>query len=117
VIIMAVSLPTSTDVRKVREQQAEVVRTPLLAVLGVGDFAYEDRDGGKTLIQVSSPGACRARERLRLLVSAHILHDPRNEPRWRARWVTLGPDGSSIDVERIDPAEIDEAIRAVLDGS
>lgn len=37
---MAVSLPTSTDVRKVREQQAEVVRTPLLAVLGVGDFAY-----------------------------------------------------------------------------
>lgn len=37
---MAVSLPTSTDVRKVREQQAEVVRTPLLAVLGVGDYAY-----------------------------------------------------------------------------
>lgn len=37
---MAVSLPTSTDVRKAREQQAEVVRTPLLAVLGVGDFAY-----------------------------------------------------------------------------
>ncbi len=40
---MAVSLPTSTDVRKAREQaaeQAEVVRTPLLAVLGAGDYAY-----------------------------------------------------------------------------
>lgn len=40
---MAVNLPTSADVRKVREQaaeQAEVARTPLMAVLGVGDFAY-----------------------------------------------------------------------------
>lgn len=43
---MAVSLPTSTDVRKVREQaaqtvseRAEVARTPLLAVLGAGDYA------------------------------------------------------------------------------
>lgn len=44
---MAVSLPTSTDVRKVREQaaqtvseRAEVARTPLLAVLGAGDYAF-----------------------------------------------------------------------------
>lgn len=40
---MAVNLPTSTDVQKAREQAAEqatVVRTPLLAVLGVGDYAY-----------------------------------------------------------------------------
>ncbi|MBC3189863.1 hypothetical protein H7X46_02150 [Pseudonocardia sp. C8] len=40
---MAVNLPTSADVKKLREQtaeQAEVVRTPLLAVLGAGDFAY-----------------------------------------------------------------------------
>lgn len=40
---MAVNLPTSTDVKKLREQtaeQAEVVRTPLLAVLGAGDYAY-----------------------------------------------------------------------------
>ncbi len=43
---MAVSLPTAADVRKVREQaaqnvveQAEVARTPLLAVLGAGDYA------------------------------------------------------------------------------
>lgn len=43
---MAVSLPTAADVRKVREQaaqnvaeQAEVARTPLLAVLGAGDLA------------------------------------------------------------------------------
>ena len=39
---MAVNLPTSADVQKLREQtaeQAEVVRTPLLAVLGAGDFA------------------------------------------------------------------------------
>lgn len=43
---MPVSLPTSTDVRKVREQaahnvsqRAEVARTPLLAVLGAGDYA------------------------------------------------------------------------------
>lgn len=43
---MAVSLPTAADVRKVREQaaknaaeRAEVARTPLLAVLGAGDFA------------------------------------------------------------------------------
>ncbi|MGI9002940.1 MAG: hypothetical protein ACR2GH_14980 [Pseudonocardia sp.] len=43
---MAVSLPTAADVRKAREQaakttaeRAEVARTPLLAVLGVGDFA------------------------------------------------------------------------------
>jgi heparin binding hemagglutinin HbhA len=46
VIIMAVSLPTAADVRKVREQaarnaaeRAEVARTPLLAVLGAGDYA------------------------------------------------------------------------------
>lgn len=40
---MAVNLPTSADVRKAREQaaeQAEVARTPLMAVLGVGDLAY-----------------------------------------------------------------------------
>lgn len=40
---MAVNLPTSNDVQKAREQAAEqatVVRTPLLAVLGVGDYAY-----------------------------------------------------------------------------
>ena len=37
---MAVSLPTSTDVRKVREQQAEVIRTPLLALLGATDYVY-----------------------------------------------------------------------------
>ncbi|MDN5748563.1 MAG: hypothetical protein L0H64_08645 [Pseudonocardia sp.] len=43
---MPVSLPTSTDVRKAREQaahnvsqRAEVARTPLLAVLGAGDYA------------------------------------------------------------------------------
>ncbi|GAA2847504.1 hypothetical protein GCM10010472_00530 [Pseudonocardia halophobica] len=44
---MAVSLPTAADVRKVREQaaksaaeQAETVKTPLLAVLGAGEYAY-----------------------------------------------------------------------------
>lgn len=44
---MAVQLPTSTDVRKARaqaaqnvSQRAEVARTPLLAVLGAGDYAY-----------------------------------------------------------------------------
>src|SRR5919109_1610852 len=44
---MAVSLPTSADVRKAREQaakaaaeRAEAARTPLLAVLGAGDRAY-----------------------------------------------------------------------------
>lgn len=43
---MPVSLPTATDVRKAREQaaknaadRAEVARTPLLAVLGAGDYA------------------------------------------------------------------------------
>lgn len=43
---MAVSLPTAADVRKAREQaarsvaeQAGAARTPLLAVLGVGDYA------------------------------------------------------------------------------
>jgi heparin binding hemagglutinin HbhA len=47
VIIMAVSLPTAADVRKVREQaaktaaeQAETVKTPALAVLGAGEYAY-----------------------------------------------------------------------------
>jgi heparin binding hemagglutinin HbhA len=46
VIIMAASLPTSADVRKAREQAAkavntrfDLVRTPLLAGLGVGDLA------------------------------------------------------------------------------
>ena len=44
---MAVSLPTAADVRKVREQaaksaaeQAETVKTPALAVLGAGEYAY-----------------------------------------------------------------------------
>ena len=44
---MAVSIPTAADVRKAREQaaqtvteRAEVARTPLLAVLGAGDYAY-----------------------------------------------------------------------------
>jgi heparin binding hemagglutinin HbhA len=46
VITMPVSLPTAADVRKVREQaaknvseQAGVVKTPLLAALGAGDYA------------------------------------------------------------------------------
>jgi heparin binding hemagglutinin HbhA len=46
VIIMAVELPTTADVRKARHnaakvaaERAEVARTPLLAVLGVGDRA------------------------------------------------------------------------------
>jgi heparin binding hemagglutinin HbhA len=44
---MAVSLPTAADVRKLREQvaesvadQAEVVKTPVLAALGAGEYAY-----------------------------------------------------------------------------
>lgn len=37
---MAVQLPTAADVRKAREQGAETARTPLLAALGAGDFAY-----------------------------------------------------------------------------
>jgi heparin binding hemagglutinin HbhA len=46
VIIMAVDLPTTADVRKARHnaaktaaQRAEAARTPLLAVLGAGEFA------------------------------------------------------------------------------
>jgi heparin binding hemagglutinin HbhA len=46
VIIMAVDLPTTDDVRKARQnvaksaaQRAEAARTPLLAVLGAGDLA------------------------------------------------------------------------------
>jgi heparin binding hemagglutinin HbhA len=46
VIIMAVSLPTAADVRKVREtarktaaERVEIVRTPALAVLGAADVA------------------------------------------------------------------------------
>lgn len=54
---MAVSLPTGTDVRKVREQQAEVVRTPLLAVLGVGEYAYT------TVNKVVSDARARATKR------------------------------------------------------
>jgi heparin binding hemagglutinin HbhA len=52
VIIMAVSLPTAADVRKVREQaaksaaeQAGTVKTPLLAVLGAGEYAYSSIRG------------------------------------------------------------------------
>lgn len=44
---MPVSLPTAADVRRAREQAAQaaaeragVARTPLLAVLGAGDYAY-----------------------------------------------------------------------------
>jgi heparin binding hemagglutinin HbhA len=40
---MPVSIPTAADVRKAREQaaeRAEAARTPLLAVLGAGDYAY-----------------------------------------------------------------------------
>ena len=44
---MPVSIPTAADVRRAREQaaqaaaeRAEAARTPLLAVLGVGDYAY-----------------------------------------------------------------------------
>lgn len=37
---MAVQLPTAADVRKAREQGADVARTPLLAALGAGDYAY-----------------------------------------------------------------------------
>lgn len=36
---MPVSLPTAAAVRKAREQGAEVAKTPLLAVLGAGDYA------------------------------------------------------------------------------
>lgn len=39
---MPVSLPTAADVRKARAQSAEAARTPLLAVLGAGDFAYTE---------------------------------------------------------------------------
>jgi heparin binding hemagglutinin HbhA len=46
VIIMAVSLPTAADVRKIRDnarktavERVEIVRTPALAVLGAADFA------------------------------------------------------------------------------
>ncbi len=45
---MPVSLPTSTDVRKAREaaaDRAEVARTPLLAVLGAGDYAVARVNG------------------------------------------------------------------------
>lgn len=61
---MAVSLPTAADVRKVREQathnvveQAEVARTPLLAVLGAGDYAVA------TVTKVVTDVRTRAAER------------------------------------------------------
>jgi heparin binding hemagglutinin HbhA len=57
---MAVQLPTAADVRKAREQaaksaaeSAELARTPLLAVLGAGEAAY----------QAFSKAAVSARER------------------------------------------------------
>ncbi|GAA1393228.1 membrane protein [Pseudonocardia kongjuensis] len=60
---MAVNLPTSADVKKLREQtaeQAEVVRTPLLAVLGAGDYAYTTVT--KAVADVRSTATKRAEE-------------------------------------------------------
>lgn len=61
---MAVSLPTAADVRKVREQfaesvadQAGVVKTPALAVLGAGEYAYS------TVLGAYSTVKTRAAER------------------------------------------------------
>ncbi len=67
---MAVSLPTAADVRKIREQaahnvveQAEVARTPLFAVLGVGDFAVT------TVTKVVTGVRSRATQRAELVQS------------------------------------------------
>nr|WP_250549479.1 hypothetical protein [Pseudonocardia sp. H11422] len=61
---MAVSLPTAADVRKAREQaaknaaeRAEVARTPLLAVLGAGDYAIS------TVTRAVTTARTRAAER------------------------------------------------------
>ncbi|ALL78304.1 hypothetical protein AD006_02830 [Pseudonocardia sp. EC080610-09] len=60
---MAVNLPTSADVKKLREQtaeQAEVARTPLMAVIGVGDYAYTTVS--KAVTDVRSTATQRAEE-------------------------------------------------------
>jgi heparin binding hemagglutinin HbhA len=64
VIDMPVSLPTAADVRKAREQaahnvaeQAEAARTPLLAVLGLGDYAVA------TVSKAAADARTRATER------------------------------------------------------
>jgi heparin binding hemagglutinin HbhA len=73
---MAVSLPTAADVRKVREQaaqnvaeQAEVARTPLLAVLGAGDYAVA------TVSKAVADARTRAAER-REFVQAQVSELP-----------------------------------------
>ena len=63
---MAVSLPTSADVRKAREQaaktineQAGVARTPLLAVLGATDIAVTAAINAFTNARAGPPRAGR----------------------------------------------------------
>jgi heparin binding hemagglutinin HbhA len=68
---MAVSLPTAADVRKVREQaaksaaeQAETVKTPLLAVLGAGEYAYSSVRGAYANARTAATAQAEAAQKL-----------------------------------------------------
>ncbi|MCE0767486.1 hypothetical protein LWC35_32005 [Pseudonocardia kujensis] len=68
---MAVSLPTAADVRKVREQaaksaaeQAETVKTPLLAVLGAGEYAYSSLLGAYSNAKTAATAQAEAAQKL-----------------------------------------------------
>ena len=88
-----------------------------IVLSGAGDYAFDNPDGGMTLIHASGPAADPVRERLRLLVSAQVAREQKAEVDVLARWITFGPDGANVVPSRFDPAEIDEAIRALLDRS
>lgn len=67
---MAVSLPTAADVRKVREQaaksvadQAEVVKTPVLAVLGAGEYAYSSVLGAYSTVKTRATEQAEAAQK------------------------------------------------------
>jgi len=76
---MAVSLPTAADVRKVREQaaksaaeQVEVVKTPALAVLGAGEYAYSSILGAYTTAKEKAAARAEAAQKFATELPAEV---------------------------------------------
>ncbi len=74
------------------------------------DFLYRDAQEGWNLIALAVDGAPQARERLRLLLSAHAASERVSAKIQRAWRIRLGPNGDACEETRFDLAEV---IRAV----
>ena len=87
---------------------------PPVVLSGRIDYAYDDADGGMTVLQASGPDAHHEPEWLRLVISAQVARAGRGEVPIRWRLVRFTPGGPTVEQGRWSSKDRGPALRAVL---